>query len=146
MEFPTFRAWCQKVTPLVYDSSLSYYEILCKVISMLNDVVDGANGINTQITANTNEIEKLKDELKVINAEFIKIKNGGYASVYIAELEKWIDKYLLDYVARVAKFVVFGLTDDGYFIANIPETWDFLEFDTIVDPASPHYGCLVLTY
>ena len=27
-----FRFWCQKVLPLVYDDSLSYYEILCKVV------------------------------------------------------------------------------------------------------------------
>lgn len=31
-----FRAWCQKVLPLVYDDSLSYYELLCKVLDTLN--------------------------------------------------------------------------------------------------------------
>ena len=31
-----FRAWCQKVLPLVYDDSLSYYELLCKVLDVLN--------------------------------------------------------------------------------------------------------------
>ena len=31
-----FRFWCQKVLPLVYDDSLSYYELLCKVIDYLN--------------------------------------------------------------------------------------------------------------
>lgn len=28
--------WCQKVLPLVYDDSLSYYELLCKVVGYLN--------------------------------------------------------------------------------------------------------------
>lgn len=32
----TFRVWCQKVLPLVYDDSLSYYELLCKVVDYLN--------------------------------------------------------------------------------------------------------------
>ena len=31
-----FRYWCQKVLPLVYDDSLSYYELLCKVVEFLN--------------------------------------------------------------------------------------------------------------
>lgn len=31
-----FRFWCQKVLPLTYDDSLSYYELLCKVVDYLN--------------------------------------------------------------------------------------------------------------
>ena len=31
-----FRFWCQKVLPLVYDDSLSYYEVLCKMVDYLN--------------------------------------------------------------------------------------------------------------
>lgn len=34
-----FRFWCQKVLPLVYDDSLSYYELLCKVVQYLNDTM-----------------------------------------------------------------------------------------------------------
>lgn len=34
-----FRFWCQKVLPLVYDDSLSYYELLCKVVKKLNEVI-----------------------------------------------------------------------------------------------------------
>lgn len=33
-----FRFWCQKVLPLVYDDSLSYYELLCKVVKRLNEI------------------------------------------------------------------------------------------------------------
>lgn len=31
--------WSQKVLPLVYDDSLSYYEVLCKVTAKINEVV-----------------------------------------------------------------------------------------------------------
>ena len=34
------RFWSQKVLPLVYDDSLSYYEVLCKVVHKLNEVID----------------------------------------------------------------------------------------------------------
>ena len=38
-----FRFWAQKVIPLVYDDSLSYYEVLCKMRDKLNEVIDVAN-------------------------------------------------------------------------------------------------------
>ena len=37
IELPTFKFWCQKVLPLVYDDSLSYYELLCKVVDYINN-------------------------------------------------------------------------------------------------------------
>lgn len=41
----TLRFYCQKVLPLVYDDSLSYYELLCKVCNKLNEVITVQNGI-----------------------------------------------------------------------------------------------------
>lgn len=38
-----FKFWCQKVLPLVYDDSLSYYEVLGKMVVQLNDVIDNVN-------------------------------------------------------------------------------------------------------
>lgn len=38
-----FRFWCQKVLPLVYDDSLSYYELLCKVVDYLNKTMEDVN-------------------------------------------------------------------------------------------------------
>lgn len=32
-------AFCQKVLPLVYDESLSYYEVLCKLTDKMNEVI-----------------------------------------------------------------------------------------------------------
>lgn len=49
-----FRFWCQKVLPLVYDDSLSYYEILGKMVVQLNDVIDNVN-------ADTENVLTLKD-------------------------------------------------------------------------------------
>lgn len=48
-----FRYWCHKVLPLVYDDSLSYYELLCKVVAKLNEVIEL-----------TDETKKIVDELK----------------------------------------------------------------------------------
>lgn len=37
------RFWVQKVLPLVYDDSLSYYELLCKVVDKLNEIIKTIN-------------------------------------------------------------------------------------------------------
>lgn len=37
--FP-FKFWCQKVLPLTYDNSLSYYEVLCKLTNNLQTVIE----------------------------------------------------------------------------------------------------------
>lgn len=37
------KFWCQKILPLVYDDSLSYYEVLDKVVDKLNETIDYVN-------------------------------------------------------------------------------------------------------
>ena len=37
--------WCHKILPLVYDDSLSYYEVLCKTSAKLNEVITSTNGL-----------------------------------------------------------------------------------------------------
>lgn len=48
-EAGSFRFWCQKVLPLVYDDSLSYYELLCRVVKSLNDVIANVDGLEVNI-------------------------------------------------------------------------------------------------
>lgn len=38
-----FKFWANKILPLVYDDSLSYYEFLCKVHEKLNETIDAVN-------------------------------------------------------------------------------------------------------
>ena len=54
MDNLNFRGWCQKVLPLVYDDSLSYYELLCKMIKYINDAIDIGN-------INAEDMKELKE-------------------------------------------------------------------------------------
>lgn len=143
---PLFTFWCQKVLPLVYDNSLSYYELLCKVVEYLNRVIQQVDSNTIQIQINTKDINQLKEELDLVQAELEKVKNGEYVSLYINALASWIDNNLQELVGRVVKYVFFGLTDDGYFCAYIPDSWKFINFDTIIDTSSPLYGHLLLQW
>ena len=55
-----FKFWCQKVLPLVYDDSLSYYEVLCKLVNYLNNVIADVNSIPDYIDDVIND--RLSDE------------------------------------------------------------------------------------
>lgn len=48
-ELTPFRYWCQKVMPLVYDDSLSYYELLCKVVDYLNKTMHDVDTLHTDV-------------------------------------------------------------------------------------------------
>ena len=56
-----FRFWCQKVLPTVYDDSLSYYELLSKVVSYLNDVIDDMEAVEANTDAILGAFNQLQD-------------------------------------------------------------------------------------
>lgn len=58
----SFRFWCQKVLPLVYDESLSYYELLCKVVEYLNNTIAAVN-------ENTEDVAQMRTELTQFKAD-----------------------------------------------------------------------------
>jgi len=57
VKYQPFRFWCQKVLPLVYDDSLSYYELLCKVVGYLNNLITDTNQLITEYEELKNMIE-----------------------------------------------------------------------------------------
>ena len=57
------RIWCHKVLPLVYDDSLSYYEVLAKVVNKLNEVIALAEEQNETIEEALSDIETFETDL-----------------------------------------------------------------------------------
>lgn len=55
-----FRFWCQKVLPLVYDDSLSYYELLNKVVVYLNNAIADVAAVE----GNVDELASAYDQLQ----------------------------------------------------------------------------------
>lgn len=120
--------YCQKVLPLIYDESLSYYEVLCKIKVKLNELIDSDN-------LQAKEIEAIEKE--------------------IADIQEWIDNidvsYIKDIVDQyIATMIFLEINDDGYIVYNIPATWDNITFNTtgldINLALQPEFGHLVLSY
>lgn len=127
IELPTFKFWCQKVLPLVYDDSLSYYEILCKIVKYINNMIENQKEF-------TDELNKLQEEITVI--------------------QKWIDNFDPTYIEKIiekylATMIFVEITDSGYFVYYIPEQWADITFETTgldVEIPNTEYGRLVLIY
>lgn len=126
-----FRFWCFKVLPLVYDDSLSYYEILCKMVTYINNLIETDKLQN-------DEIDKLKKELQSVQ-NWINNFDTSYAESIIAQ-------YL-------ATMIFVTISDEGYFIYTIPKNWECITFNTTgldignnIGVGNYDYGHLVLSY
>lgn len=106
---------------------------LCKEIAHIVAYLDS-------VGAEVDEIEqRVNDLIKDFAAEF--------DDYYKAQIEQWLNDNLEELVGNLVKFVFFGLTDDGYFYAYIPESWQFLQFSTGYDyNDAGTYGHLILEY
>lgn len=62
------RYWCQKTLPLVYDDSLSYYEILCKVVDYLNKLIENTSQMG-------DDIVDIDDKLKDLQTAYEQLKS-----------------------------------------------------------------------
>lgn len=60
-----FRFFAQRVIPLVYDDSLSYYELLCKVVEQLNRLTDNNNDMIDTVNEFTEFVTHYFDNLDV---------------------------------------------------------------------------------
>ena len=126
-KYKTFNFWCQKVLPLVYDESLSYYETLCKVVTYINSLIKDNNII-------IDNIEELKNELDEINNAIKNFDTSG--------LEKMIEE-------KIATMIFVGINESGYITYYIPASWSNIEFKTTgldVNIPGYKYGHLVLFY
>ena len=123
----TFKFWCFKVLPLVYDDSLSYYEVLCKVVDYINKLIE-------QDKVFGNEIEKLKQEISVVQ-NWIKNFDTSYA-------EELVKQY-------IATMIFVEISDSGYIVYYIPQNWKDIVFNTTqldIEISGYDYGRLVLSY
>ena len=80
--------------------------------------------------------------------------NDIAAGVFPEEIADAIKNFIVnnfyDIVGDMMQMVFFGLTDSGYFVAYIPESWDDIQFFTTgydyTTDLMPEFGHLVLGY
>lgn len=89
--------------------------------------------------------EKEYAELKAL---YDAVMAGRFPPSIVRAFEDWMRRNALDLVGELVKMVFFGITDDGYFVAYIPESWEDVIFGTTgLDDFPPgiDYGHLTLS-
>lgn len=77
---PYLRFWCQKVLPAIYDQSLSYYEVLCKLAAFLNKMVE--------------ELEKMQDNIDALHKAYKDLQD--WVNAEIARFEAHMEQHFDD--------------------------------------------------
>ena len=121
-----FGFWCHKVLPLVYDDSLSYYEVLCRMRDYINNLIKS----DTELAESIGELQDA-----------------------VEEIQKWIDNYDESFVENIiskylAKMNYVWISDAGYIVYYIPEGWEDIVFNTSgldIEIEGREYGHLVLS-
>ena len=88
------------------------------------------------------EYEALKDIVDQIEA-------GNFPEPIQQAFRIWMQRNAFSLVGELVKMVFFEITDDGYFVANIPEGWDDIIFNTSgYDVSIPgvEFGHLILSF
>ena len=119
-----------------YDTDLGW---LIKHIKTVDEAIEALNRWKTETEPTIEDFKNLYDMLMSGDLP-IGVQNG---------IEKWMRENALDLVGELVKMVFFGITNDGYFVAYIPESWDDITFGTsgLDDfPSGIEYGHLTLSY
>lgn len=91
-----FKFWCQKTLPAVYDDSLSYYELLCKIMNKLNETIDVTNTQDEKLIELQNWFNNL-DVQDEINEKLDNMVESG-------ELQEILQQYFDDVVKTFKTF------------------------------------------
>ena len=120
-----------------YDTDLGW---IIKNIKSYNDAITALNEWIETNTPRIEDLEAFKDALE----------SGDLPEGVQAGITAWLETHAAEVIAAIIKNVWFGLTDAGYFVAYVPDSWSDITFKTtgldIILALMPEYGHLVLQY
>ena len=118
--------WSQKVLPLVYEESLSYYEDICKLIKKVNEIIehlDGYDEVIAELQQAITDIDSMKHDIEVLQGNQVEI----YADLttlresvtslvqYVQDMEQNLDRRLTEdeeSISRLAQML--GKINDNF--------------------------------
>lgn len=119
-----------------YDSDLGW---LIKSVKKLIECCEEMNDWKTEHEEQYNQLKALYDA----------VMSGNFPPEIVGAFNTWMRENGLDLVGELVKMVFFGITDEGYFVAYIPEYWDDIIFNTTgydINVLGFDFGHLVLSF
>lgn len=89
---------CEKVLPLVYDDSLSYYEVLCKCVKKLNVAIENLNTMS-------DNLDGFDERIKIVETGLAEVQNE------IDTFEQSVDNRFTELEARLVETIRVALAD-----------------------------------
>lgn len=125
-EFPNTRT---------YDNDLGW---LIKNVKSSIDAIAALESWKASAEGTISDLQTLLDNIAA----------GNIPEEISSAIKNWIVRNFDDIVGTMIKTVWFGLTDSGYFVAYMPESWQDIVFRTtgydIITELQPDFGHLVL--
>lgn len=128
--------------PHTRNSDQDFGEVIKQYVELNNRYED----LQNQVKKCAESDIALQSQIDAVKKEIEDYKNGKLIPAYIEATRKYINENLIDFVSEIVKYVVFGISSDGHFVAYIPASWDFIQFDTVYDQTSELFGHLVLRW
>lgn len=125
--------------PKLYWDVMSAEQRLKAICEQLHKLICYADMLGGKININ-------RDDINELQTLFEKFMESGFDDYYAQQVEAWIDSHLSYIFDHTVKQVYFGLNEQGYFVAYIPESWDDIVFDTGMVYGIDTYGRLILRW
>ena len=93
------------------------------IIKMVKELMKVCDGLTEWKTDAEEELKALQDFADAITA-------GRFPDSMMRAFYDWVQRNVPDIISAAVKNVWFGLTDDGYFFAWIPDSWEDINFST----------------
>ena len=136
--YPYWNDFSNTVPQLYWNvtSTEQRYHLLCKNLHKLACYADMLAG---KINLDHADIVELQEQ-------FEKFMESGFDDYYFEQIEQWVNDHLETLYHLLVKQVFFGINEQGYFVAYIPESWDDIVFDTGFNYGQDTYGRLILRW
>lgn len=98
---------------------------------------------------NTEWVKQHEKEYEELKALYDAVMAGDFPESITNAFEKWMRENANELVGEMVHNVFFELNDQGYFIANVPESWNDIIFRTSgldEEVENIDYGHLILEY
>ena len=111
------------------------------IIERMKLLLDSLQKIDGWIEQHEKDYQELKDY-------YDDLVSGRFPPEFVRAMNEWVSRNAIEIIGELVKMVFFGITDDGYFVAYIPDSWNDIIFGTTgLDdfPAGVEYGHLTLS-
>ena len=114
----------------------SYYDDLARKQKLIKELAMKIWEYDKILASKLKEVEDTLTKY----SDILDGKIEDFDDIILNKTQAWLETHMEEILSEAIQTVWFGLNDEGYFIAVIPESWSEISFDTNGD------GQLILTY